>query len=450
MQSIRVANQILLGSVAFGVSFILGLGMNRDISKALLTGIITVPAAYAGVFIAEKRRISQEKLLRSYLHNQIQELEAEEAQLYHSLASATATRQEIEASINALHGERVQLLGRVSELHNQRNKLYKELSDFQKQKQQQEVIFYKLQSQIQQLERQQNELNQSLSAKTFQLNQTENRINQLNKELEKLQVQVSAKKQQNEQLHPKLSTLESRKQHLEGEAYDLQTQIQVLQQRQNQLNQLLAPLQAQKLEIEASLMGGKTRLDQLLSQISEKQKQQKKLNEELANLKGRKQQLEVEFQQLKSQLQGFESQPLLLPSASSASNQNFNTVISTVLPQEWQEWLEFYQQLSEDEQQVFQAILEQDATKLKQIADEKSTMTEVLIEAINETALNIFGDTLFVSNGSAILPDIYEDYASIFKDPIALYFKDLLGLYQNPYQFSSIVTEKSENSRASV
>ena len=89
MQSIRVANQILLGSVAFGVSFILGLGMNRDISKALLTGIITVPAAYAGVFIAEKRRISQEKLLRSYLHNQIQELEAEEAQLYHSLASAT-------------------------------------------------------------------------------------------------------------------------------------------------------------------------------------------------------------------------------------------------------------------------------------------------------------------------------------------------------------------------
>ena len=77
-------------------------------------------------------------------------------------------------------------------------------------------------------------------------------------------------------------------------------------------------------------------------------------------------------------------------------------------------------------------------------------MTEVLIEAINETALNIFGDTLFVSNGSAILPDIYEDYASIFQDPIPLYFKDLLGLYENPYQFSSIVTEKSENSRASV
>ncbi len=447
MQSIKVANRILLGSVAFGISFLLGLLANRDITKALLTGVIAIPATYTGAMIADKRRIYQEKLLRGSLQNQIEELAAEQTQLYQSLAAATATRQEVEASINALQGERSHLLNRVSELHIQRNELYRELSDFQKQKQQQELEFYNLQTQLQKLERQQTEIHQSISAKTFQLQQTETRINQLKKELDQLHNQISNKKQQKEKLHPDLAKLESRKQHLEGAAYDLQTQIQVLQQRQDQLNQALLPLQEQYREMEGSLQAGKARLDQLLSQISEKQKQQKKLNQDLATLESRKQHLEAESHNLQAQIQSFETQQLLLPPA---SRQELEGVISSLLPEEWREWLEFTQQLPEDEQRAFQAILEQDKATLKRIADKNSTMPEVLIESINEKALNTFGDTLFVSGGISVIPEIHEDYYSIFAESITLSFQDLLSLKNVRHYANNTVIEPSESSSASL
>lgn len=443
MQSIRVVNRILLGSVAFSVSFLLGLLVNRDINKALLTGAITVPATYAGATIAEKRRIYQEKLLRGSLQNQIQELLEEENQLYQSLASATATRQEVEASINALQGERSQLLNRVSDLHLQRNELYRELSDFQKQKQQKETEFYHLQTQIQRLERQQVELEQSLSAKTFQLNQTEARTNQLKKEIERLHKQISHKKQQKEQLHPDLITLENQKRNLEGEAYDLQTQIQVLHQRQEQLNQVLAPLQEQQKQVEVSLMAGKAKLDQLLSQISERRKQQKKLNQDLANLESRKQQLEAEFQHWQTQIQVIEPQKT---APSPIYTLNSDNVISQIVPEEWHEWLEFIQQLSHEEQRALKAILEQDRATLKRIADENSTMPEVLIDSINEHALNIFGDTLFVSGSVSLIPEIHEDYSLILKEPIILYFKDLLGLQFPSFNISDTLPDQPGSS----
>lgn len=442
MQSIRVVNRILLGSVAFSVSFVLGLVANRDINKALLTGVITVPGTYAGAAIVEKRRIYQEKLLRGSLQNQIQELEEEESQLYQSLAAATATRQEVEASINALQSERSQLLNRVSDLHLQRNELYRELSEFQKQKQQQEAEFYHLQTQLHQLERQQAELNQSISTKNFQIQQTEIRISQLRKELEQLQKQISKKKQHKEQIHPDLITLEGQKRHLEGEAYDLQTQIQVLQQRQEQLNQALAPLQRQQQEVEVSLMAGKAKLDQLLSQISEKRKQQKKLNQDLATLESRKQQLESEFHHWQTQIQVIEPQRAAL---SPAYTLDSDSVISQIVPEEWHEWLEFMQQLSHEEQRALKAILEQDRATLKRIADENSTMPEVLIDSINENALNIFGDTLFLSDATALIPEIHDDYSLILKEPIILYFKDLLALKTEPFNISGTGTEKDKS-----
>ena len=447
MQSIKVANRILLCSVASSVSFLLGLLLNRDLPKALLTGGITIPAAYVGSAIADRRRIYQEKLVKGSLQLQIQELEQEETQLYHSLAAATATRQEIEASINALQSERSLLLNRVSELHIQRNELYRELSDFQKQKQQEEVEFYSLQIQLQQLDKQQTEINQSISGKTFQLQQTETRLNRLKNELEQLQEQISEQQKQQEKLHPNLAQLEKRKQNLEGEAYDLQTQIQVLQQRQDQLKQALAPLQEQQQEVEASLLAGKVKLDQLIGQIAEKRKQQKKLSKELANLENRKQQLEVASDNLQTQIQEIDIQKNVI---SQSTNQGVENVISIFLPEEWREWLNFIQQLNDYEQMAFKAILEKDAATLKQIADKKSTMPEVLIESINEIALNTFGDTLLVSGGTAVLPEIHEDYSYIFTEPIILYFKDLLNYKNILSQTNTLAAELPGNSSASI
>ncbi|HBY77407.1 MAG TPA: hypothetical protein DEG47_10495, partial [Cyanobacteria bacterium UBA11148] len=124
MHSIQLVNRILLGAIAFGVSF--GIGLFTNPNQALLNGAITVLASYTGVLVADKQRIKQEKLLKGSLRNQIQEFQEEETRLYELVSEAIATKQELEASINALQSERSQILYRVSELHTQRNELYHE------------------------------------------------------------------------------------------------------------------------------------------------------------------------------------------------------------------------------------------------------------------------------------------------------------------------------------
>ncbi|HEY9650164.1 MAG TPA: hypothetical protein V6C95_05840, partial [Coleofasciculaceae cyanobacterium] len=389
----------------------------------LLAGIITVPAAYIGVAIADQRRTYQEKLLRNSLQFQIQELEAEEAQLYQSLSAATATRHEVEASINALQSERSYLLNRVSELHTQRNELYQELTFVQKQKQQQEAEFYSLQTQIQQFEQQQTELSQSLANKLAQIQQAELRFNRLQVELDQLQNQIAQKQNQQEQINKTLMALEQRKQELGGETYDLETNIKVLEQRQEQLNQTLLPLQVRKQQVQTTLTSEQERLKQLKTQISTHQKQQEQLNQDLASLERQKRQLEAEYQRLQSQIEALESQTLSLTSTQLPAFQN---EMRMGFPEEWLEWLEFTQQLPNEQRKAFKAILERDETALNTIADDQVTRPQVLIDSINYRAIDKMGDALLVNGEISTIPEINQVYAPILTEPATIYFKDLL------------------------
>lgn len=424
MPPTQLANRILLCSVAFGVSSILGLLANRDFQKALLTGVITVPAAYAGTAIADNRRIKQEKLLRNSLQNQIEALEEEEIQLYQSLSAATTTRQDVEASINALQAERSQLLGRVSELHHQRNELYRELSDCQKLKQQQETELYTIQNQILQFEKQQTDLSQSLAAKIAQIQQTEIRYNRLQTEFDQLKNQVSDQQNQQEHFNQELAALERRKQHLGGEAYDLQTQIKVLEQRRSELNQALLLLKVQQQQVQSSLTSGQAKLKQLQRQISAQQEQQEQLNQTLVTLEHRKQHLETESRELQTQIQALDKQKNALPPASS---NKIESKLATLISAEWLEWIEFVQYLSEDEKIALKAILERDEATLKKIATEKLTMPQVLVNSINHQFLEKFDDILFFSRSTSVIPEINDEYLHIFEEPITIYCTDLLN-----------------------
>lgn len=426
MQSARVVNWVVLGSVTFVVSLILGLLLNRD--KVILTGAIAVSAGYVGAVIAEKRRINQGKRLRGSLENEIQVLEAEEIQLLESLSAATATRQEVEASINALQAERSQLLNRVSELHDQRSKIHQELTYLQQQKQQQEEDFYHLQAQVQQLEEQQFELSQSLSTKISQIQQTEAHSKRLLVEQEQLQHQITQKQQQQEQLNQELLTLELRKQDLGGEAYDLQTQIQVLGQHQEELDRVLLSLQLQKQQVKADFTSGKTKFQQFQAQVAQKQEQYQKLKQELVTLEKGKQQLELYFRQLQVQIQALEKQKI---ASQQQPNRELEPEISLALPEEWREWLQFTLELNNEQKRVLKAILEQDEATLKKIADEQSTMPQVLIDSLNHQALETLGDTIF--SGSSVksaIPEIHQEYYPILVEPIEVYFKDLLTIVE--------------------
>ena len=383
MSTNKLVNQLLLGSIAFGISFILGLLAQRNLAKALLTGGITIPACYSAATVVNRRRRQQEKQTHYSLSSQIQLLERKETQLYQTLASAADIKQELEASVHALQVERNQLLYRVSELHCQRNGLYRELHTLQQQQQQQQQSFYSQQTQLQQLEKQKLELDQTLHLQTTQIRPIETRIRSLKTEFDRIETQIKEKQAQQQQLDLSLASLAHQKQYLFAEIQELREAQKALEEIQHELKFTVSSLTHKKQELEDNLVASQKR-EQLQQQMAEHSKTES-----------------------------------LVEASNHLDKMPF-------LPKEWLEWLDFYQQLNCEDRDVLKAILSQDETSLKQIADQKATMTEVLIDSLNENAINTLGDTVFIRSSDSIIPDIYEEYSHILLKPKSVYFKDLL------------------------
>ncbi|HBY77406.1 MAG TPA: hypothetical protein DEG47_10490, partial [Cyanobacteria bacterium UBA11148] len=251
------------------------------------------------------------------------------------------------------------------------------------------------------------------------------RLNQLQTELEELQSEIYDKLTQQQQLNQDLATLEHRKQELGGEAYDLHTQIQALKQRWEDLNQSLLYLRIQQQQVQNSLTTLQTELEQIQSQVSAKQHQHEQLNQDLATLEQLKQQLELDYHDLQTQMQALQSQKSTISQVSVQTNEE---TIANILPTEWLEWIEFIEYLNEDEKNALKAILDRDEAALKRIADAKLTMPQVLINSINNRALEAFNDILLVSSSGSLLPELNESYLSLLIDSATVYFKDVLEL----------------------
>jgi hypothetical protein len=210
MESPKVINKVLLSSVAFGVSFGIGMLVSKaDIKKALTTGAIAIPASLAGALVSERKKADGENLVEDSLPTGVQELKIQEDGLHQSIAEATMRMQEVEAGINSLQTEHTQLLENISDLNSQK----------------------------QQLESQKEAIETSIAVQQTELEQISDRFIQAH--------------QQQEELDAYLTKLESRKQELETENQNLQAQIHELEQQHAQLAQAIAPLEEEPAESEA-------------------------------------------------------------------------------------------------------------------------------------------------------------------------------------------------------
>lgn len=377
MQFARVTNQIFLGSVAFTVSFCLSLFVNRDIKQALTTGSMTVPATYAGVVIIHNRRINQDKLLRNSLQNEIQELEDYKTDINQFLFDALAEEEEVEASINALQAELNYLRTKLTEGYTQRKEQTWELGLIQNQKQQQEADIYSLQEEIKGFENQIKELNQVELDKKLDIRNIESEIDLLKLELSRLKIEFT----------------------------DQQTVKAALEQEVSNFKKEKYQLLEEKRTTEDNLNYLKLELIQLQAQIAEQQNEKKALEQGLFHFEEQRRQLEEALHNLKV--------PIPLPSAAPPPTQ------TTELPNEW---TKFMKRLPQYEFLVLQAIAEQDNPNvtIKKIAEEKLTMPELLIDAINERAIDIIGD-LIIDPGSSSVPRIIDEYLTSVKQLIKNY-----------------------------
>ncbi len=141
-------NLLLLGSVAFGMSFSLSLLITRDIKTAGLTGLITVPATISAIVVVNRKQRTQQKLPLNSLKNQIHQLKQRKAQLIQSLSSTLTEKQKTDTNINFLKVELSQLYTQVAEQRSYKQQISQDLTTLKEQRGQLEAESHELQTQI--------------------------------------------------------------------------------------------------------------------------------------------------------------------------------------------------------------------------------------------------------------------------------------------------------------
>ncbi len=423
MQSAMVSNRFIIGIIAFGVSFGLSLVLSWDVSKAFVTGVITVPATYLSALFVDKRRRNHEMLILDSLQKRIRELEGLKSRF-------VAETNQIEANNALLYAESNKLQNQVLERRNQKETLSRELSNYVIEKKHLESEINYLQNEFHKLEKSKVELNNSLSALTVDKRRLELNYNVSRSEITQLQTQISELQQQKEELESNLTLLNRLKPQLEEKLYELRVQIQDLEVQGTQQKQLIVEKKAEKELIEANL-------NSLQTQLAEQRTHLQQLQEQVTLLQEERDQLQSQVWELLYQMETLTTQEQLNENRLEDSEEffPFSELVEFLEPIETadqlenfsEEWTEFVEQLHGYEIQVLKAILEQNNPNaaIKKIAEENITMPNLLIDAINERANDTIGELII--DPSSENPEIHQEYMTNVKKVIAMYEDKMAG-----------------------
>ena len=366
-----VKNRLLLGSVVFSVSLVLSLIISRDVGTALKTGLITIPAIFLGVSAVNLKQRNQQKLILNDLQAEIYKLEKWQLQLNNSLRVISEQRQQTETNINFLQVQLRQLSERTTEQRQEHQQTTHQLDVLVQQKSNLETTAQELQAQVQSLEQRKGEIDQSVRSLKKSKHDAETEFYSFETQLQDLRSQVTALHVQKQELEDSVTLLNRLKPQLEEKSHHLQVEIQQLEKQQAELNESLNTISEQK--------------DNTQTHVS-------LLNQELLEHQAKSDKIKQEIHQL------IEQKTYL------ASNKPTDKI-----PEEWQN---FISHISQPERQVIEAIMQQSdpSATIKKIAEDNITMPELLIDSINECALDTIGDLLIEPGSDSIPLGIMEEY----------------------------------------
>ena len=366
-----VKNRLLLSSVAFGTSFGLSLLISRNMKTAFLSGLITVPATFSGLAVVNYRQRGQQKLTLTALESQIYHLERQEAQLNQSWLAIATEKQRTEVNINFLKTELSQLHTQIAEQRSYKQQLNQDSTALEQHKSRLELELHDLLLQVRNCEQRRRELYQYLHSTRLEKQNLE-------AELAQLHTQVVERVNQKQEIEQALVNIKQSKLQLENAIHLLQIQNQEFEKQKIELDYSLLTLVQEKTTTKADLNLLQLQLNQLHTQILDQQDIKNKLEQETITLFEKK--LQLESQQVEE------------------------------LPNEWNK---FSMQLSQSQLQVLKVIVEENEASLaiRKIAEADITMPELLIDSINEQALDTIGDLIIDpgDNGS-FSPKISQEY----------------------------------------
>ncbi|QDL12471.1 hypothetical protein DP113_28155 [Brasilonema octagenarum UFV-E1] len=417
MQSAIVSNRLIIGIVAFGVSFGLSLVLSWDFNKAFLTGLVTVPATYLSALFVDKRKRNYEMLILDSLQRRIRDLEG--------LKSRIVTEvNQLEAHNALLHAESSNLQNQVIERRNQRDTLNRDIGVYIIEKKQLQAKINYLQNELSAIEESKVELNNTFSTLTAEKRRLELNSNISRSEIIQLQAQISELQQQKQESENSLILLNRLKPQLEEKLYELRVQIQEVEIQENQQKQLMLERKTEKEHIEVSL-------NALQTELTEQQTQLQHLLGQVTLLQEERDQLQSQVWELLHQIETLTTQEKFNENEQEEDEDLFpfselleslepknTTTVSENVPEEWRK---FSEQLQGYEIRVLKAILEQDNPYpvIKKIAEENITMPNLLIDSINELANDTIGELIIDSSSET--PEIYEEYKTNVKNILAMY-----------------------------
>ncbi len=317
------------------------------------------------------------------------------------LSDAAATKQKIETSLAALQTELSQIKGHITDHRQTREKLSRDVADASEENRLLDATVKTLRGEVQDLETCRVELEQFLAYAEAKKQELESGSNPLQEALKQLQTQV-------ELLQAELGELEV-------QILDRRSQKDLLEQEVAALNVLQQASQASLVLLEETEVPSKNGGARNGSN-----------NQADANVAVRaKKTIAPQETATKRPTTIATARPLKAGSAQVNAAALLPEPLvadkpSTELPNEW---TEFMVQSPEYELQVLKVIVEQNnpAAVLKHIAEENLTMPELLIDSINERALETIGDLLIDASAGAGSAAIVRDHLKTVKKLLRTY-----------------------------
>jgi chromosome segregation ATPase len=381
-------SRLLLSLVALSVSFCLSLLITRDFSKSLITGALTLFASLVGAAVAEGQHRQALNQRSQELTGHIRALQRKRSEAYEALVMMTQERDQISNSLNALQTQLRNLQIQSSNLWQQKEELSWNITSPQASPANQ---IYVLQTKLQELEQKEAELNKSLSATLSAKQRAELGLKTTQAQLNQFQAQLAEHQSQKAELTKEVNALFAQRQQLEIQVTTLQPKVKELEKYRSELTQFLESAEPKRQQVEGSSKSLQGAIENLQSQISSLQSELGQLEHQILDRRQQKELLDFELSTMRRELE---------PDADS---------------QPTSEWVDFINQLPQSELEALSAIVTQPNPNaiLKQIAEMNLTMPELLIDSLNERAIETVGDLIIETTANA--PTVAPEYLDIIK-----------------------------------
>lgn len=449
-------NRLLLGSIAFSISFGITLLTSRDLGRSLLTGATTLPAVFVSTAIVETRARQQKESRLETLKGHILSLQQRRFQAYQEFSQMLEEKEQVALALNSMQGQvrQLQLTGSPSPQHLSWN-----LDGGAGGTATIDVQPHNLPTEIQDPHARSSQFGQVLSDAAATKRKIEVSLDSLQTELSTLKDQVSEYRQKRDRLAQELAQLETK-------SATARTEVQELEQCRAELERFVAYAETKKQELDSGRHPLQAALKQLQTEITTLHEESRVLESQVLERRNQKADLDQQLVKLgatpapkvpvpvdrparngNANNPGKNSSakqpnpvapptparhttlpPLDLPSfpkletPPSSSLQGFSAPASA--PQEFSdEWTELTMQLPEYEFRALQAIVEQSnpIPALRKIAEANLTMPELLLDSINERALDTIGDLILESGAGAGSATIVPEYSRNVRTLIETY-----------------------------